>query len=103
MASNGFPPDGRSGSSHLPGSSWDEGIERWLGDLERPFPWEEVEWNRCALQLAAQTGLDEIHNLFSFMSMGHVWITQAGQLQGVITDRILIAACLHAEEREPSP
>ena len=65
--------------------------------------WEEVEWNRCALQLAAQTGLDEIHNLFSFMSMGHVWITQAGQLQGVITDRILIAACLHAEEREPSP
>ena len=34
--------------------------------------WEEIEFNRCALQLSVQTGLDEIHELFSFMSMGQV-------------------------------
>ena len=73
-------------------------IEPWLGDLCRPFPWAEVEWNRCALQLSAHTGLDEIHNLFSFMSMGQVWITSGGALQGVVTDRALIAACLHDDE-----
>ena len=49
-------------------------FEAALGDLDRPFPWDEIEWNRCALQLSTQTGLDEIHNLFSFMSMGQVWI-----------------------------
>ena len=47
-------------------------FEAALGDLDRPFPWDEIEWNRCALQLSTQTGLDEIHNLFSFMSMGQV-------------------------------
>jgi len=74
-------------------------IERYLGDLDRPFPWDEVEWNRCALQLSTQTGLDEIHNLFTFMSIGQVWITSGGQLRGVVTDRALIAACLHSEEQ----
>ena len=34
------------------------------------FPWDEIEYNRCALQLSTRTGLDEIHSLFSFMSMG---------------------------------
>ena len=68
--------------------------QRHLGDLSRPFPWDEVEWNRCALQLSTQTGLDEIHGIFSFMSMGQVWITSCGHLQGVVTDRALIAACL---------
>ena len=81
-------------------------LERLLGDLDAPFPWEEIEYNRCepprlddvttatlshlrvagcrsrcALQLSTQTGLDEIHSLFSFMSMGQVWITLGGQLQ----------------------
>ena len=73
-------------------------VESWLHDLDRPFPWSEIEWNRCALQLSTQTGLDEIHSLFSFMSIGQVWITSAGQLQGVVTDVALIAACLHGEE-----
>ena len=74
-------------------------VERYLGDLERPFPWDEIEWNRCALQLSTQTGLDEIHNLFAFMSIGQVWITSGGLLHGVVTDRALIAACLHGEEQ----
>ena len=39
------------------------------------FPWDEIEYNRCALQLSTRTGLDEIHSLFSFMSMG-----QAGDI-----------------------
>ena len=76
-----------------------DGIEPFLGALERPFPWDEIEWNRCALQLSTQTGLDEIHNLFSFMSIGQVWITSSGLLQGVVTDRGLIDACLHGEEQ----
>ena len=74
------------------------GSEHLLGDLTRPFPWDEIEWNRCALQLSTQTGLDEIHNLFSFMSIGQVWITSGGQLRGVVSDRGLIHACLHGEE-----
>ena len=76
-----------------------DGIEQYLGDLNRPFPWEEIEWNRCALSLSAQTGLDEIHSLFSFMSIGQVWITSGGLLHGVVSDRALIAACLHGEEQ----
>ena len=75
-------------------------IEPWLGDLDRPFPWDEIEWNRCALQLSTQTGLDEIHSLFSFMAIGQVWITSAGKLQGVVTDRALISTCLHGEEEQ---
>ena len=50
------------------------------------------------MQLSTQTGLDEIHSLFSFMSMGQVWITYGGQLQGVVTDRALIEACLPGNE-----
>ena len=106
-----------------------EGIEQYLGELSRPFPWDEVDWNRCALQLSVQTGLDEIQciaddrtaslprpercpacsqcrpgapvhgsNLFSFMSMGQVWITSGGKLVGVVTDRALIEFCLDIEE-----
>ena len=56
---------------------------------------------RCALQLSTQTGLDEIHSLFSFMSMGQVWITLGGQLQGVVTDRSLIESCLQAGQLQP--
>ena len=69
-----------------------------MGDLDRPFPWEEVEYNRCALQLSTHTGLDEIHSLFTFMSMGQVWISSGGLLRGVVTDRTLIEACLHSED-----
>ena len=72
-----------------------EGTEKWLGELDRPFPWDEIEWNRCALQLASQTALDEIHNLFSFMNMGQVWVTAGGRLEGVVTDRAIIDLCLH--------
>ena len=35
-------------------------LEDCLGDLTRQFPWEEIEYNRCALQLSTETGLDEI-------------------------------------------
>ena len=65
-------------------------------DLDQLFPLDEVDYNRCALQLSAETGLDEIHSLFSFMSMGHVWITAGGTLCGVVSDRLLIEACLPA-------
>ena len=41
----------------------------------------------------------EIHNLFTFMSIGQVWISSGGALHGVVTDRALIAACLHGEEQ----
>ena len=37
-------------------------------------------------------------NLFSFMSMGQVWITSGGKLVGVVTDRALIEFCLDIEE-----
>eukprot|EP00964_Phaeocystis_antarctica_P012025 scaffold6638_cov76-Phaeocystis_antarctica.AAC.1 len=63
-------------------------------DLHQPFPFDEVDYNRCALQLSSETSLDEIHSLFSFMSMGHVWITAGGTLCGVVSDRLLIEACL---------
>ena len=63
-------------------------------DLLQPFPFDEVDYNRCALQLSSETSLDEIHSLFSFMSMGHVWITAGGTLCGVVSDRLLIEACL---------
>ena len=49
------------------------------------------------MQLSTQTGLDEIHSLFSFMSMAQAWITHGGQLQGVVTDLALIEACLAVE------
>ena len=45
------------------------------------FPWDEIEYNRCALQLSTRTGLDEIHSLFSFMSMG-----QARDIPEIYTD-----------------
>ena len=63
-------------------------------DLHQLFPFDEVDYNRCALQLSSETSLDEIHSLFSFMSMGHVWITAGGTLCGVVSDRLLIEACL---------
>lgn len=72
-----------------------------LGELSRRFPFDEIEWNRAALQLSTQTGLDEIHSLFSFMSIGQVWVTSGGQLEGVVTDRALIAACLQGEAVAP--
>ena len=69
-------------------------LDDWLPEADDPFPWVEIEYNRCALQLSAYTGLDEVHSLFSFMHMAQAWITFAGELQGVVTDRALIEACL---------
>ena len=80
-----------------------DGIEKWLGDLGRPFPWDEIEWNRCALQLSSQTALDEIHNLFSFMNIGTVWVTAGGRLEGVVTDRAIIDLCLQGGSGPPPP
>ena len=93
----GLPTSGALVSPE-PGSVVELKLEDCLGDLTRQFPWEEIEYNRCALQLSTETGLDEIHSLFSFMSMGQVWITYGGQLQGVVTDRALIEACLPGNE-----
>jgi len=69
-------------------------IDDWLPEADEPFPWAEIEYNRCALQLSTFTGLDEVHSLFSFMNTAQAWITFGGELQGVITDRALIEACL---------
>ena len=74
----------------------DEALVAEIVDLQQPFPFDEVDYNRCALQLSSETSLDEIHSLFSFMSMGHVWITAGGKLCGVVSDRSLIEACLPA-------
>ena len=49
-------------------------VPAWSGaDLDLPFPFDELGYNRCALQLSAYTGLGEVHGLFSWMgaaSMG---------------------------------
>ena len=63
-------------------------------DLDRPFPFDEIEYNRCALQVSDHTELEEIHSLFSFMRMGQVWITAGGRLLGVVTDSALIECCM---------
>ena len=76
----------------------DEDLLSQLVDLNDDFPFDEVDFNRCALQLSTETCLDEIHSLFSFMSMGHVWITAGGKLCGVVSDRALIEACLPSKE-----
>ena len=71
-----------------------ERLERLIGDLSTPFPFDEIEYNRCALQVSARTELEEIHSLFSFMRMGQVWITAGGRLLGVVTDSALIECCM---------
>lgn len=80
----------------------DEDLLAKLIDLDDLFPFDEVDFNRCALQLSTETCLDEIHSLFSFMSMGHVWITAGGKLCGVVSDRALIEACLPSKRRPDS-
>ena len=67
--------DGGGGGSDAPLMEPPAGIESWLGDIDRPFPWDEIEWNRCALQISSQTALDEIHNLFSFLNISQVGIS----------------------------
>ena len=77
----------------------DEKLEELLGDIDLPFPFDEIAYNRSALQLSVSTGLDEIHSLFSFMSMGQVWVTHRGEIQGVVTDRGLIEGALKEADR----
>ena len=72
--------------------------------LNQPFPFDDVGYNRCALQLSSLTRLGEIHALFSGISgLSQVWITSGGWLQGVVTDRALIEACLAAQPKGQSP
>ena len=47
-------------------------LDSWHPSPTDAFPWREVAYNRCALQLAVHTGLDEIYSLFSFMHMAQV-------------------------------
>jgi len=85
---------GGEGFDPLTADDIDEERLAKIVDLDQRFPFDEVDYNRCALQLSSETSLDELHSLFSFMSMGHVWITAGGTLCGVVSDRLLIEACL---------
>ena len=85
---------GGEGFDPLTADDIDEERLAKIVNLDQRFPFDEVDYNRCALQLSSETSLDELHSLFSFMSMGHVWITAGGTLCGVVSDRLLIEACL---------
>jgi len=86
-------PDPQNSSNSIGGVDH-VNLERLLGSLDAPFPFDTVQYNRCAMQLSPFTAVEEVHSLFSFLGMGEVWITLEGKLLGVLTDSALVQACL---------